>query len=131
MNEDILTASLKRKGWVQAQDGSWNPPAKHSNLGRLVRPKREPDPIPALESSPPARRSRKTSVERCNIELISFRRRLLDDDNLQGGLKALRDAISKSLGVDDGDPMLSWHYRQVRTEGRPGTLVKISVKSPG
>lgn len=37
-----------------------------------------------------------------------------DDDNVIGGLKAVRDEIARWLGVDDGDPRLSWSYSQSR-----------------
>lgn len=40
--------------------------------------------------------------------------RLLDDDNIRGSLKAIRDAVAEWLGVDDGGPMVKWSYRQER-----------------
>lgn len=41
--------------------------------------------------------------------------RLLDDDNLAGGFKAVRDAIAKWLGVDDGPTSrVEWRYEQRR-----------------
>ena len=38
----------------------------------------------------------------------------LDGDNLQGALKAVRDAVAIRLGMDDASPMLTWHYAQER-----------------
>lgn len=38
----------------------------------------------------------------------------LDDDNLRGALKAIRDAIAKWLGVDDRSPLVRWEYGQKR-----------------
>jgi hypothetical protein len=36
----------------------------------------------------------------------------LDDDNLRGSLKAVRDEVAAWLGVDDADPRVSWAYDQ-------------------
>lgn len=59
--------------------------------------------------------------------IVSFRRKLLDDDNLTGGAKSLRDTIAIALGVDDADPRLCWEYAQVKTTGPEGTLVVITA----
>lgn len=40
--------------------------------------------------------------------------RKLDCDNLSGSAKAVRDAIAKGLGVDDGSPMYRWVYAQAK-----------------
>lgn len=36
----------------------------------------------------------------------------LDGDNLQGSLKAPRDAVAAWLGRDDADPSINWAYAQ-------------------
>lgn len=36
----------------------------------------------------------------------------LDGDNLQGGVKAVRDGIADWLGVPDNDPRVTWLYAQ-------------------
>ncbi len=38
----------------------------------------------------------------------------LDDDNLRGALKAVRDGIADALQVDDRDPRVTWRYDQQR-----------------
>lgn len=38
--------------------------------------------------------------------------RLLDDDNLRGSLKSVRDEIATWLGIDDGDWRVRYHYAQ-------------------
>lgn len=88
--------------------------------------KRERDPLSTLEQISNGECRRKTSVGIC-ITIISFRHRELDDDNLSTGCKPLRDAISTSLGVDDGDKRLRWEVRQVLTCGAEGTLVQMST----
>jgi hypothetical protein len=36
----------------------------------------------------------------------------MDGDNSIGSLKAVRDGVADALGIDDGDPRLTWEYRQ-------------------
>ena len=36
----------------------------------------------------------------------------MDGDNLQGALKALRDAVATLIAVDDADDRVKWRYRQ-------------------
>jgi hypothetical protein len=38
----------------------------------------------------------------------------LDDDNLRGALKAVRDGVSDWLGIDDADPSVKWDYLQIK-----------------
>jgi len=38
----------------------------------------------------------------------------MDDDNLSGALKAVRDAVATWLGIDDRDPRVRWAYEQRR-----------------
>lgn len=63
------------------------------------------------------------------VSLVSFRRKLLDDDNLSGSCKHLRDAISASLGLDDGDRRIRWEYGQVESRGKTGVAVKIELSN--
>lgn len=48
------------------------------------------------------------------IELTRISPRGLNDDNLVRSMKAIRDGIADALGIDDGDPRLTWVYRQER-----------------
>lgn len=47
----------------------------------------------------------------------------LDSDNLQGGLKAVRDQLADWLGRDDADDSIAWRYVQ-----RPGKKGEWSVE---
>ncbi len=38
----------------------------------------------------------------------------LDDDNLRGALKSIRDGIADAFGVNDRDPRIAWRYEQKR-----------------
>lgn len=40
------------------------------------------------------------------------RGKLLDGDNLQGSLKAIRDQVAAELGIDDGSALVTWAYGQ-------------------
>lgn len=49
--------------------------------------------------------------------------RKLDDDNLRGALKAVRDAVAFTLGVDDANPSVEWEYAQEK--GKPAVRIEI------
>lgn len=51
------------------------------------------------------------------VTLTRIAPRALDDDNLAGGFKAVRDGVALALGVDDADPRVRWRYAQER--GQP------------
>lgn len=54
------------------------------------------------------------------VTLIRFSRGELDDDNLRGALKQVRDAVAIELGVpNDADPRFTWVYQQSRRAHRP------------
>ena len=58
------------------------------------------------------------------ITLTRIGPRLCDDDNLAGGLKAVRDQVAEELGTDDGpNSMLRWKYHQER--GPWGVRVRV------
>lgn len=61
-----------------------------------------------------------------HLERVSPRE--ADDDNVVGGLKAVRDEIATWLGVDDGDPRVVWSYSQTR--GPFAVLVTIRDVTP-
>ena len=50
------------------------------------------------------------------ITLTRYGKGLLDDDNLAGGFKAVRDEIAAWLGVDDADPRVTWRYAQEKSK---------------
>ena len=41
---------------------------------------------------------------------------LLDDDNLAGALKGVRDEVAAMLGYDDGDPRVTWERAQEKAK---------------
>jgi hypothetical protein len=69
------------------------------------------------------RRSRRAQVR---VSIVSFRRRLLDDDNLTAGAKQIRDVIAEKLEADDAERGgIEFECEQVLTRGTEGTIVKI------
>ncbi len=44
--------------------------------------------------------------------------RALDDDNLTGSAKSLRDGVADALGIDDRDPRVKWAVAQRRGKSR-------------
>jgi len=48
----------------------------------------------------------------CVVKLTRIAPRALDDDNLRGALKSVRDGVADAFGLDDRDPKLSWEYGQ-------------------
>lgn len=46
------------------------------------------------------------------VKLTRIARRKLDDDNLRGALKAVRDGVADWLELDDGTPKVNWQYEQ-------------------
>jgi len=42
------------------------------------------------------------------VVITRFGKKLLDDDNLQGSAKFVRDALAEFLGIDDRTPDVSW-----------------------
>jgi len=48
----------------------------------------------------------------CVVTLTRISPRMLDDDNLRGALKHVRDGVADRLGIDDRDPRVEWRYAQ-------------------
>lgn len=66
----------------------------------------------------------------CIVTLIRLSPGTLDDDNLQGAGKAIRDGIADAIGVDDRDPAIEWRYDQERCpRGKFGVRVTIERKA--
>lgn len=101
-------------------------------MGGLQSPKPEQDTGGSDAGAVRRKERRKTGVaggapeqSGLRVTITSYRRRLLDGDNFQGGAKLLRDEIAKTLGVDDGDPRIEFEYAQVKTVGPEGVCVTI------
>lgn len=60
----------------------------------------------------------------CVVTLVRLGKRMLDDDNLLGALKHVRDGVADRLGVDDADPRVTWEYGQ---EIAKGYAVRVEI----
>lgn len=50
----------------------------------------------------------------------------LDDDNLLGACKGVRDGVADAYGVADNDPRISWRYAQERcARGKYGVRIEL------
>lgn len=132
---NMTTKQLEAMGYVEI-NGEWI--KRDRRMGALVSCIRE-QPTRSLECPPSKKPSRKESLGRkqtkrsrrvargIRVTLIACRQKRLDDDNLAGGFKSLRDAIAESLGIDDGDERIEWVYRQQVSEKPHGTIVLITT----
>lgn len=91
-----------RHRWAQR----WRMPAKAMARGALVS-----GVLSALERG------------QLEVTLVRVAARALDDDNLRGALKAVRDGVADALGIDDRDPRVTWSYRQDR--GPSGAIIEM------
>lgn len=58
--------------------------------------------------------------------------RKLDDDNLVGACKYIRDQIAQVIGTDDGSPLYTWRYEQrVGKREKYGVDVEIVTRGDG
>jgi hypothetical protein len=48
------------------------------------------------------------------VRLVRLSGGTLDDDNLQGAFKAIRDGVADAYGIPDNDPRIRWEYAQER-----------------
>lgn len=64
----------------------------------------------------------------CTVTMTRLSASECDDDNLQGAMKAIRDQIAKTAGVDDGPRgPIKWEYAQEKCKrGTFGVRVEIS-----
>lgn len=58
------------------------------------------------------------------VTLTRFAPRQLDDDNLRGALKGVRDQVACALGVDDRSSLVKWEYSQAKGEPSVGVDVQ-------
>ncbi len=62
------------------------------------------------------------------VTLVRIAPRSLDDDNLRGAFKAIRDGVADAFGVDDRDARVVWAYGQ-RKGGVGVYAVEVAIES--
>ncbi|MBV7475375.1 hypothetical protein [Pseudoxanthomonas sp. PXM05] len=65
------------------------------------------------------------------VKLTRLSRSRLDDDNLRGALKAVRDGVADAFGVADNDPRLTWEYAQAPRGDQLQGSVMVEIRSEG
>lgn len=135
--------NLEELGYVE-RNGEWIKRTDNRRVGAVVsgvgeQPARPLERTASTEQGgegsvekPQGQRTRRSRVRSSNVgvrvTLVAVRQKRLDDDNLAGGFKALRDAIAESLGIDDGDERVEWIYRQQVGPKPHGTIVMVTTK---
>lgn len=67
----------------------------------------------------------------CVVTLTRISPRALDDDNLRGALKHVRDGVADALGLkSDRDPRVRWEYGQAKeaSDGMGEKAVEVRVE---
>lgn len=62
------------------------------------------------------------------VTLTRVAPRELDDDNLRGALKGVRDQVASALGVDDRSRLVRWEYGQEK--GEASVRVDVAREQP-
>lgn len=63
------------------------------------------------------------------VRLVRQSSGTLDDDNLQGAFKAIRDGVADAYGVADNDPRMTWSYAQEKVKrGFYGVRIELESK---
>lgn len=76
-----------------------------------------------------ALRGRKVQLP-CVVKLTRVGPKSLDSDNLASAFKAIRDAIARRLGVDDGDKRIKFEYDQIAIGFREYNI-RVEITSNG
>lgn len=91
---------------------------QHSSWGAVTgrRTRERARTLAALETAATAPQAARKRARAWGAWIVTLERhgvRRMDGDNLQAGLKSVRDAIAAWLGVDDADERVWWRYAQV------------------
>lgn len=112
----VVPVTTKSK--LNERHGHWaqrNGSAKaQRQAARLLFPKRQPGALQGISAQPLV------------VRLVRCAPRQLDDDNLAGALKSVRDGVADALGVNDRDERVQWVCDQEAAKV-PHVLVEVYV----
>ena len=74
-----------------------------------------------------ARRALAWPDGRKRVLLTRIGARMLDDDNLAGAFKAVRDGIADGLEINDGSDAVQWRYAQEKSPGLKINAVRVQI----
>ena len=104
----------------------------HMAKARLARGQRKRVKWTMLEGwrqpETPAARVRALGLVSLVVTITRIGPRALDSDNLAASGKHVRDGVADALGVDDGDPRITWLYAQEK--GPYGVRIEIREAKP-
>lgn len=66
-------------------------------------------------------------TKRAVVTLTRYSAGTLDDDNLRGSLKGVRDGVADALGVKDNDKRVKWRYAQAKCK-RGAYAVRVTME---
>jgi Holliday junction resolvase RusA-like endonuclease len=117
---------LKNKGWVQSSPGVWARPKRDNQAGGVAS---SPIAEQAVCDEPLGAKRRETQdAGRFQVRITSYRRRLLDPDNLVGGCKYFIDCCRRAKIIPDDrqqDIELIVKQEQVKLKGFERTEIEI------
>lgn len=61
------------------------------------------------------------------VKLTRYSCGTLDDDNLRGSLKSVRDGVADALGIADNDGRVRWEYAQEKCK-RGAYCVRVQIE---
>lgn len=95
---------------------------------------RKPRKTPYKRPPPPITKRGVRLVRPISVLMVRVSPGTLDDDNIRGAFKAIRDGIADAVGSDDRNPLIVWEYGQrkgkpaVRVGGRVVALAEYGVE---
>lgn len=101
-----------------------NPHLYGGRVGADETPKPQLKPLPALDKIQPDGEADAQGLGVRVVFILNTRNRW-DYDNLVFALKGARDAVAKTIGLDDNDPRIEWRYHQIQ-DRHQGLMVKIT-----
>lgn len=114
-----LSLPLKLESAANARDGHW------AQRLRRTSPQRSAAALAVKAAIAGAR------LAQLEVTLTRISPGTLDDDNLRGALKAVRDGVASALRIDDASPLVRWLYEQRHGDAKQyGVEIEINSALP-
>lgn len=103
---------MKAHFFLKLKVSGLNKSARYQHWGKLAGVAKTQRTMAAISTSNQIVSQKISSGEHYIVNLTRFGKKKLDDDNLIGSLKHVRDGIADALGVNDGSDKISFKYDQ-------------------
>lgn len=125
VHEAEVTIPIRTKSEANMRE-HWAPKAKRAKQQRQLSAWACGGPLAEYRKALAAKR-----VSRIVLRLTRIAPRQLDDDNLRGALKAIRDGVTDALGLPcDRDERLTWVYLQDRGDvGQYAVRIRVRTEA--